>query len=262
MWRSSSSNEELRATLIEHLEELRQRLFRIIGFLAVGFVAGWFLALPVYKYLEDLVKENVAPGVPYESVFITMTAAFMLQIKMAFYIGLFLTLPFTVHQLWGFVAPGLRPNERKPFKIVAPISTVLFFMGAGACWFILPVTVTWLTSFSQSFPETKMMLEAGSMVFLLIKMILSFGIGFQMPIVVFVLARLEIVTPQAMMKYWRHAVVGVVVASAIITPSGDPLSLAVLSVPLIALFFASVYVARWSLRKQRSKEDAVLDDLD
>lgn len=218
--------------------------------------------MPVYRYLEELVQANVAPGVPYEPIFISLTAAFMLKIKMAFYIGLFMTLPFTVHQLWGFIAPGLRPIERKPFKIVAPVSTVLFFAGAGACWFILPVTVTWLTSFAQEFPETKMMLEAGSMVFLLIKMLLSFGVGFQMPIVVFVLARLEIVTPKAMMQYWRHAVVGVIIASAIITPSGDPLSLAVLSVPLIALFFASVYVARWSLKKQRSKEDAVLDDLD
>lgn len=248
--------------MVEHLEELRVRIFRILAFLTVGLIIGWILAMPVYRYLEELVKANVAPGVPYKPIFTTLPAPFMLTIKMAFYIGLFVTLPFTVHQLWGFVAPGLRPNERKPFKIVAPISTVLFFMGAGACWFVLPVTVTWLTSFAQEFPETEMMLEAGSMVFLLIKMILSFGIGFQMPIVVFVLARLEIVTPAAMMKYWRHAVVGVVVASAIITPSGDPLSLAVLSVPLIALFFVSVYAARWTLKKQRSKEDAVLDDLD
>jgi sec-independent protein translocase protein TatC len=248
--------------LVEHLEELRQRLFRIIGFLTVGVVIGWFLSMPVYRYLEDIVEANVAEGVPYSPMFTGLTGPFMLKIKMAFYIGLFVTLPFTVHQLWGFVAPGLRPNERKPFRVVAPVSTVLFFMGAGACWFILPVTVTWLTSFAMEFPETNMMLEAGSMVFLLIKMILSFGIGFQMPIIVFVLARLEVVTPAAMMKYWRHAVVGVVVASAVITPSGDPLSLAVLSVPLIALFFASVYVARLSLRRQRAKEDAVLDDLD
>jgi sec-independent protein translocase protein TatC len=218
--------------------------------------------MPVYRYLEDIVKDNVATGVPYKPVMFTLTGPFMLKIKMAFYIGLFLTLPFTVHQLWGFVAPGLRPSERKPFKIVAPVSTVLFFMGAGACWFILPVTVTWLTMFAKEFPETEMMLEAGSMVFLLIKMILSFGVGFQMPIIVFVLARLEIVTPKAMMQYWRHAVVGVIVASAVITPSGDPLSLAVLSLPLIGLFFLSVWAARVTLRKQRAKEDAVLDDLD
>ena len=248
--------------MVEHLEELRVRLFRIIGLLLVGIIVGFFLSMPVYRYLEDIVKDNVAPGVPYKPIFTGLTGPFMLQIKMAFYIGLFLTLPFTVHQLWGFVAPGLRSNERKPFKIVAPVSTLLFFMGAGACWFILPVTVTWLTAFAQQFPETEMMLEAGSMVFLLIKMILSFGIGFQMPIIVFVLARLEVVTPAAMMKYWRHAVVFVVIASAVITPSGDPLSLAVLSLPLIGLFFLSVWAARVTLRKQKREAGEELDDLD
>lgn len=225
-------------------------------------IAGWFVSLPVYEFLEDLVERNVAPGVTYDPFFPQLTSAFTLKIKMSFYIGLFLTLPFTVHQLWGFIAPGLRPNERKPFKIVAPVSTLLFLMGAGACWFILPVTVTWLTAFSKEFPDTKMMLEAGSMVFLLIKMILSFGIGFQMPIVVFVLARLEIVTPAAMMKYWRHAAVSVIIASAVITPSGDPISLAVLSLPLIGLFFLSVWAARVTLRKQKKAEDEELNDLD
>jgi sec-independent protein translocase protein TatC len=186
----------------------------------------------------------------------------MLRLKMAFYIGLFVTLPFSVYQIWGFVAPGLKANERRPLKVVAPISIVLFFAGAGACWFILPMTVTWFANFMYGFEDTKLMLEAGSMTFLLVKMLLSFGIGFQMPIVVFVLARLEVVTPAAMMKYWRHAVVGVVIASAVITPSGDPLSLAVLSVPLIALFFLSVWAARVTLRKQKAQEDAELNDLD
>ncbi len=200
--------------------------------------------------------------IEYSTMFTALTGPFMLRLKMAFYIGLFLTLPFSVYQIWGFVAPGLRPNERKPFKIVAPVSVLLFFMGAGACWFILPVTVSWFASFMYGFENTKLMLEAGSMTFLLVKMLLSFGVGFQMPIIVFVLARLEVVTPAAMMKYWRHAVVGVIIASAVITPSGDPLSLAVLSVPLIGLFFLSVWAARVTLRKQRAKQDAELDDLD
>jgi sec-independent protein translocase protein TatC len=225
-------------------------------------VAGWFLANPTYYYLENIVEKNMPPDVSYTTFFPQLTGPFMLQIKMSFYIGLFLTLPFTVYQLWGFVSPGLRPNEKKPFRIVAPVSILLFFLGAVICWSILPVTVTWLASFMYGFEDTKLMLEAGSMAFLLIKMILSFGVGFQMPIIVFVLARLEIVTPKAMLQYWRHAVVGVIVASAIITPSGDPLSLAVLSLPLIGLFFLSVWAARVTLRKQRAKEDAVLDDLD
>jgi sec-independent protein translocase protein TatC len=228
----------------------------------VGILVGWFFAMPLYWHLEGLVKSNLPKGVNYQTMITTLPGAFMLQLKMAAYIGVFVTLPFSVHQIWGFVAPGLRPNERKPIKVIAPISTFLFFLGAWSCWYILPATVYWFGSFMTGMRDTALMLEAGQMVFLLINMILCFGLGFQMPLVVYFLATLEIITPKAMMKYWRHAIVGVVIASAMITPSGDPLSLSVMALPLIALFFASVFAARLTLRKRRSKEDAELDDLD
>lgn len=224
-------------------------------------VIGWFYSIDVFYILETIVKTNIPKGINYDSMITTVAGGFMLQLKMAFYIGLFLTLPFTVYQIWGFIGPGLRPTEQKPLKIIAPISVVLFFAGTGLCWSILPITVTWFANFMFNFPGTKLMLEAGTMVFFLIKMVLSFGIGFQMPIVVFVLAYLEIVTPKAMMKYWRHAILFVVVASAMITPSGDPFTLALMSVPLIALFFISVAAAQWTIKKKKNRDDE-LDDLD
>lgn len=235
---------------------------RILGFLTVGMVVGWFYSLRVYNFLEGIVKQSLPPAVKYEPMITTLPGAFMLELKMAFYIGLFLALPFGIHQVWGFVAPGLRPNEKRPIRILAPISTALFFMGCWMCWWILPPTVYWFGSFMTNFQDTKLMLEAGTMVFLLIKMILSFGLGFQMPIVVFFLARLEIITPATMLKYWRHAVLGVVVTSAMITPSGDPLTMTVMALPLVALFFISVFAARYTIRKSKSKEDLELDDLD
>lgn len=223
-------------------------------------IGGWIYSMRVFNYLEDIVQNSIPADVPYQPVFTTLPGPFMLQMKMAFYIGLFVTIPFTVYQLWGFIAPGLRPRERKPVKIVAPISAVLFFLGAGLCWFILPATVAWFASFMGNFADTELMLEAGTMVFLLVKMMLSFGVGFQMPLVVFFLAKLEIITPDAMMKYWRHAVVGVIIAAAVITPGGNPFVLAMMSLPLIALFFISVAAARWTLRKR--KDDDELNDLD
>ena len=235
---------------------------RVLGLLVGGMVVGWFFAMPVYWALEGIVKANMPKGVSYTAMITTIAGAFMLQLKMAAYIGVFITLPFTIHQVWGFVSPGLRPNERRPIRILAPVSTGLFFFGAWACWYILPATVYWFGTFMTDMRDTKLMLEAGQMVFFLINMILSFGVGFQMPIVVYFLASLEIVTPKAMMKYWRHAVAGVVVAAAVITPSGDPLSLTVMAVPLILLFFASVFAARWTIRKKREANDEDLDDLD
>ncbi len=238
------------------------RIMRILGFLLVGMVIGWIYSLKVYYFLEQLVQKNMPPGVKYEAMITTLPGPFMLQLKMAFFIGLFLALPFGIHQIWGFVSPGLRPNERRPIKVLAPISTLLFFFGVWMCWWILPPTIYWFGSFMTNFSDTKLMLEAGTMAFLLIKMMLSFGVGFQMPIIVFFLARLEIITPEAMMKYWRHAILIVVVASAMITPSGDPLSMTVMAVPLIGLFFFSVFAARYTLKRSKSKQDAELDDLD
>ncbi len=231
-----------------------------MGLLAAGMIGGWFFERQVFNFLEDVVREGIPANIPYEPIIRTLPGAFMLKMKMAFYIGLFATIPFTVYQLWGFIAPGLRPVERKPVKIVAPISVLLFFIGAGLCWMILPMTVTWFASFMADFPDAKLMLDAGSMVFLLVKMMLAFGVGFQMPLVVFFLAKLEIITPDAMMKYWRHAVVGVIIAAAIITPGGNPFVLAMMSLPLIALFFISVAAARWTIRKR--KDDDELNDLD
>ena len=251
----------MRATLIEHLNELRVRLFRVVLLLAAGMVAGWFFYLPVFNVLEDIVRANIPPDVEYDPIFINLTAPFMLRLKMAFYIGLFFTLPFTVLQLWGFVSPGLRGHEKKPIKVVAPVSIVLFFIGAGMCWFVLPATITWFVTFVQAFPDTKLMPEAGMMVFLMIKMMLSFGIGFQMPIVVYFLAKFEIVTPKAMLKYWRQAIVVIFLAGAIITPSADPFTLFALSLPLVGLFFGSVWFAQWTIKKNRSDDDE-LDNLD
>lgn len=235
---------------------------RILAFLIVGMVIGWFYSLDVYYFLEGIVQTNMPKGIPYEAIITTLPGAFFLRFKMAFFIGLFIALPFGIHQIWGFVSPGLRPKERRPIKILAPVSTLLFFFGAWMCWWVLPPTINWFGSFMVGLKDTKLMLEAGTMVFLLIKMILSFGVGFQMPVIVFFLARFEIITPESMMKYWRHAILIVVVGSAMITPSSDPFSMSVMAVPLIGLFFVSVFAARYTLKKSKSKQDAELDDLD
>ena len=218
------------------------------------------MSVEAFKYLENIVQTNMPENLDYETIITTLPGSFMLHLKLAFYLGLFVTMPFSVYQLWGFIAPGLKPQERKPVKIIAPISVLLFAGGVGACWTILPATVNWFAGFMFDFEGTKLLLEAGTMVFLLLKMMLSFGVGFQMPVVVFFLARLEIITPEAMVKYWRHAVVGVIIASAMITPSGDPFSLAVMSLPLILLFFVSVFAAKWTMRKKNVADE--LDDLD
>ena len=130
---SSEPVEELRATWGEHLEELRIRLFRIAALLAIGTIIGWWQFDNVYAFLRDMAVKSLPKDVIYEEAFRSFTEAFFLKLKLSFYLGLIITLPFSVLQRWGFVSPGLRPNERRPFKIVAPLSILLFLVGAGLC---------------------------------------------------------------------------------------------------------------------------------
>jgi sec-independent protein translocase protein TatC len=195
-----------------------------------------------------------------ESAITSIQDAFFLHFRMAFYLSLALVLPVLVTQIWGFVSPGLKPQERKPVKIVAPISVLLFFIGGFICWHILPITLSWFAGFADDLGVIVMQ-DPAKLVFLMVKMILAFGIGFQMPLIVFFLARFGIITPEGLLRYWRHSIFGVFVASALITPSGDPVGMLSMALPLTLLFFLSVYAAKWSMRGRDNSDDE-LNSLD
>lgn len=252
--------DEFRATLGEHLEELRVRVMRSIGVLAGGCVIGWFLAMPVYRALSHVVQANIPKGVNYQEPFTSITQPFMLQLKLSFYISLTLTIPYLVWELWGFVAPGLRANEKRPIKALAPFSLLLFLFGCGLGWLSLPAAFRWFAGFFASFPGTSLYQEPGTMVFLIVKLVLAFGVGFQLPVVTFFLTKVGVISPGTISQYWRQAILGVITLSAILTPSGDPFTLAAMATPLTVLFFGSVYAAR--LSGKAAVRDPALDNLD
>lgn len=260
--RSSSQPEELRLTLGEHLEELRSRIVRIALIITFGMGTGWFI---FEKFFYNAVMQQVKSGLPknfnYENVWTNLTEPFMFQLKMSFLIGLFITIPLTVMQLWGFIAPGLRPHERRPLQTVVPISIFLFFVGAFLGWWILPPTIGWFAAMAGTYPDMKVLQNPPDIVSFCTKMVLAFGIGFQLPLLVFFLARLGIITPQAITRYWRHATAGVFLATAIITPSGDPVSMMVMAIPLTVLTFGSIMAARLTMKNPDGESD-VLNHLD
>lgn len=255
-----SDDTDLRATLGEHLEELKTRILRIVIGLTVATIFGWFAFPYVYDFLWGMVRESVTKEVPIDEAFRNITDAFFLKLKLSFYIGLVPALPFALYQVWAFIRPGLKPQERKPLQFVVPISFGLFALGGVICWLILPLTLQWFASFANDFPDIQILQEPGLMVMFIIKMILAFGVGFQMPLVVFFLTRLGLITSKGLMRYWRQATVGVFLGSAILTPSGDPLTMSIMAVPLTALFFASVWAARITDRRKGEVDD--FDDLD
>lgn len=256
--KSSGEPEDFRATLAEHLEELRQRLFRIAGVMLAATIGCWFIADEAYRVFRQMALDALPKGVVLQFAFTDFTQGFFLQLKLAFFLGLIFVIPYTVLELWGFVAPGLRPNERKPIRVVAPLTACLFFLGAWMGWTILPVTFKWFFMFAFTFEGTVINQQPEGVIFFPINMLLAFGAGFQLPLVVYFLAWLNIVSPNMLMRYWRHGTVGVFLAAAIITPSGDVPTMLMMAVPMTALYFISVLAAYFTQRKG----DNELDNLD
>lgn len=250
--------DEFQASLVDHLEELRDRIVRSLLVIAAAWVAGWFLLPVLYGYINRLARTSIVPYLPegakFEEVFRDATQPFMLSMRLSFSIGLFFAIPFVIRQIWGFVAPGLRPQEQAPFRKLAPWTIVLFILGAGVAWSILPSALTWFTQFLGNYPGTSLYQDAGSMAYFFIKMMTAFGIAFQLPIIVYALGSIGLLTSETLMKHWRHAATFIFIAAAVITPSNDPFSMLMMAVPMTILFMGSVYAVKIVQRKKEKQE--------
>ena len=255
--------DEYRLTLVEHLEELRDRIIRSIAIITVAWGIGWWLFPYFYSFLEGVVDAAIKPalpkGVSYEEVVLNVTDLFMLQFRLSFTIGLIISFPFLVLQLWGFIAPALHPSERKPFARLAPLSFLLFIIGAGFCWIIIPSALSWFATFSFSFQDIAIKQTAGSMITFILKMMLAFGVGFQLPLIVYALGALGLLSAETLIKYWRQAATFIFVASAILTPSNDAFSMLMMAIPMVILFLLSVYFVKLS-QGRKAKQAEIVDD--
>jgi sec-independent protein translocase protein TatC len=248
--------EDFKATLAEHIDELRQRIVRSLLFLTVGWVVGWFVQPWLYTELQQLVQVNIAPilersGGKYDEVFTNAVQPFMLKLKMSFLIGLVMAFPLIVVQVWGFIKPGLKPNERKPVERAAPVSVFLFALGCFFCWLVLPATLKFFASFFLEFQGTSLFQEPGTMVLFILRMMLAFGIGFQLPLVVYALGAMNLLSAQTLIKNWRQASIAIFILSAILTPSADAVSMMMMALPMVLLFMISVYAVKVTQRRRK-----------
>jgi len=257
----SGDPEDFRLSLVEHLEELRDRIIRSLAIITAAWIVGWFIEPTLYAYLNEMVWKAILPVLPKNvsigEAFRNASDAFMLKFKLSFMIGIIIAFPFIVLQIWGFVMPALKPKEQVPVKRLAPFSSVLFCMGVGFAWAVLPSAMKWFASYVEEFKGVGLIQEPGTLVFFTLKLLAAFGIAFQLPLIVFMLGELELLSAETLLKYWRQAATGIFVVAMIVTPSQDPMTMLMMAIPLVILFMASVYVVRFT--QGRKKKARMLD---
>jgi len=232
--------DERKAELTEHLGELRTRLIRSCLYLALGMVVMYVLFKPIYSLLEAPIEPilKLSPGSSFR--FNSFTEPFFLKLQIATVGGLLLALPLVVLELWGFIAPALTPTEKRGVHFIAPLSVLLFALGVSAAYFILPRAVRWFLSYLTDFPSTVLQQNPLTYTVFVVKLLLVFGLLFELPVVLMFLGKVGIINAALMIRYWRQIAVGLFTLAMVAAPSNDPGTMLALAIPLTLLFFASI----------------------
>jgi len=233
-------------TFLEHLDELRRRLIHCLAALVVGFVVCWFFREPIFQFLTQPLRVAY-PGVKF--IFTSPSEALMLKMKMAFFVGIFLTAPYVLYQVWAFVAPGLYPHE-KVYAVPFILAGSLFFLGGAAFghFFLFPITFRFLVAFGGA--DMQFLPKVGEYYSFYSWFLLGLGLVFQLPVVVFVLARIGLVTPGFLLRKFKYAVLIAFVVAAVITPTPDVVTQSLLALPMLGLYLLGIGVA-WVFGRPR-----------
>ena len=152
----------------------------------------------------------------------------------------FSLLPLVVLELWGFIAPALTPAEKRGVHFVAPLSVLLFVLGVTCAYFVLPMAVTWFLSYLSDFPNTILLQNPLTYTVFVVKLLLVFGLLFELPVVLMFLGKIGIINSALMIQYWRQIAVGLFTLAMVVAPSNDPGTMLALAIPLTLLFFGSI----------------------
>src|SRR5271155_3444721 len=237
---------------LEHLEELRKRIIYSIIAIAAGFFLCWGFARNIYEVIQrpviDALQRN---GLTAKLVFLNPTDPFNLYLKVAGMAGLFVASPFVLYQLWCFISPGLYRNEKR-YVMPFMCSTIALFMAGGYFGYkiVLPQALVFLIGFGKDFQPMITVTEYSS---LFLSIIVGLGVVFEMPIVIFFLALMGIVSAGWMWRNIRYAILGIFVIAAIITPTPDILNMCIFAAPMLALYVMSIAIAWFVHPTQRKK---------
>lgn len=223
--------------VMEHLSELRARLLRCVGVILVACFIVWYYYYPIYHFFtKPFIQELSKHG--GRIIFSNWLEGFFVRMKLSMYGGIVVSAPFWIIELWGFVAPALTPEERKPIRFLAPLTVVLFAAGVTLAHLILPLAFRWAMSYIPQ--DVELLQHLNDYVDLLAKMYLAFGLCFELPVLLIFLAKVGIIDGNLMRQYWRQAVMVIMIVAAIVTPSNDPVTMLMCAIPMALLYLVSI----------------------
>ena len=235
-------------TLLDHLAELRTRLFIALGAWVVGAGIAFAYRIPILKWLQQPLPENInllAIGV-FEPFFASM--------QIAGFFGLVLAIPIIAIQVWGFVAPGLYPEERRYAVPFVLLTALAFSFGVlFGRYVVLPLSIPIIVGFLGGAIEV--LPSIGDYISRILLIMAVFGLIFEMPVLGFLFARIGLLRADVMLRYRRYSVVIGLVLAAVITPTADPFNFALVAIPLVVLYEVSIHVVRLSQRKADYERD-------
>ena len=254
------NREEQEGSFISHLTELRKRLIHSFIFLLIFFAGCYFFAENLYGFLVEPFANAVKDdGTNRRLIFTALQETFLTYLKVSFFAAFFVTCPFILIQVWKFIAPGLYKHEKKailPYLVLTPI---LFFLGGMLVYYlIMPLAIKFFLSFESSGISTNLPIQLEAKVneylSLIMKLIFAFGISFQLPVVLSLLARIGVVDSEFLKARRKYVIVIIFAAAALLTPP-DPITQIGLAIPLLILYELSIFSVKIIENKNLEDQD-------
>jgi sec-independent protein translocase protein TatC len=232
--------------LSDHLRELRARIIRSTLVVLVAFIVALYFYQDLYQLIlrpyQDA-RDQLPASTQSEAVLNGVAAGLTFQLKLCGLAGLVVSSPYWLYQIWAFILPGLHPNERKWSRIFAAIAGPLFFAGVAVGYYVLPKAITVLIGFTPD--EVTNLVEFTQFFSFISRMLLIFGVAFEIPLFVIMLNLAGVVSGRALGRYRPWIIIGTFIFAAVGTPSTDPFSMLFLAIPMLVLFLVAEVIARF-----------------
>ena len=247
------------SSFVEHLTELRSRLVKSVIYLFIFFIVCYFFSENIYNFLLSPYAEAVRDDDQNRRlIFTALQETFLTYLKVSFFAAFFVTSPFILIQIWKFIAPGLYDHEKSallPYLVATPI---LFFLGGALVYYlVMPLAIKFFLSFESTGLSTNLPIQLEAKVneylSLVMKLIFAFGLSFQLPVVLSLLARVGVIDSEYLKRRRKYVVVIIFATAALLTPP-DPITQIGLAIPLLILYELSIFSV--SLIEKKSKKDA------